>query len=155
MSRERDIHEFVKASNLIEGITREPYPAETEMVTEFLVLDEITIHDIANAVNVFEPGAKIRDQYGMNVRVGLHVASSGGPRIPGLLNMIVFRAFQLEDIYTVHCDFEILHPFTDGNGRSGRLLWLWMMMKRDGDMPRPSFLEMFYRQALAAHKYQP
>lgn len=155
MSRERDIHDFVKASNLIEGITREPYPQEIEMVTEFLGLSEIMIVDLENAVNVFEPGEKIRDQYGWNVSIGRYVAPSGGPRIKDKLMELLWRVNGLEDIYTVHCDFECLHPFTDGNGRAGRLLWLWMMMKRDGDMPGPSFLEMFYRQALAAHRYQP
>lgn len=151
MSRERDIHEFVKASNFIEGIKREPYPQETEMVEAFLALDGITADDVGHAVDVFEPGATIRDQYGMNVRVGRHVAPSGSFQIRPLLEDIVWRVNILDDIYTVHCDFECLHPYSDGNGRAGRLLWLWMMLKRDGDMPRPGFLHMFYYQALAAH----
>jgi len=153
MSREKDIHEFVKASNLIEGIKREPYPQETEMVEAFLALPEITIADVASAVSVFEPGALLRNQYGMNVRVGCHIPPSGSPRVAELLGDIVAMANDLEDIHMVHCEFQLLHPFTDGNGRSGRLIWLWMMMKRNGGFfPERGFLHEFYYQALAAHR---
>ena len=31
------------------------------------------------------------------------------------------------DAWTAHCEYEALHPFTDGNGRSGRAIWLWLM----------------------------
>lgn len=47
-----------------------------------------------------------------------------------------------------HVEYETLHPFMDGNGRSGRVLWAWQM-RRDGRDPlQLGFLHAFYYQAL-------
>ncbi len=56
--------------------------------------------------------------------------------------------------YISHVAYENLHPFTDGNGRSGRALWLWQMMHgtmRQVNMARDlGFLHTFYYQTLNA-----
>ena len=48
--------------------------------------------------------------------------------------------------FAVHVAYENLHPFMNGNGRSGRALWLWHM---GGIEKVPlGFLRTWYYQSL-------
>lgn len=63
------------------------------------------------------------------------------------LEQILSRAHRGSTPYDVHQQYETLHPFTDGNGRSGRALWLWQMI-RDGQRAQLGFLHTWYYQSL-------
>ena len=150
MIDERRLREFIRESNHIEGIDREPTEDEIKVAVAFLEFSAVDIMDLQAAVSVFQPGAMLRANRGMDVRVGNHIAPLGGPEIrERLTNLLRFPPGR-HTPHTVHCNYEDLHPFTDGNGRSGRLLWLWMMVKRDGQMPPLGFLHTFYYQTLEA-----
>ena len=144
------IADFVRESNRIEGILRDPTEEEVNATADFVRQDSIGVDDIVRLVAVFAPGHRLRDQRGLNVRVGNYIAPEGGPDIAGKLAGIVYYANQARGsskaAHELHIEYEKLHPFTDGNGRSGRALWLWMM---DGEAPI-GFLHRFYYQTLAA-----
>lgn len=140
--------EFVRESNRIEGILRKPTKAELAMTEVFLALRAPTVLDVESLVRVYQPDALLRCLPGLNVRVGDHIAPPGGPAIIDALRDILAR-LPTADPWSLHVEYETLHPFTDGNGRSGRALWAWQMVRRyDGGLAL-GFLHRFYYQTLA------
>ena len=131
---------FVMESNRIEGIPN-VRAGEIEAHEEFLA-SAGQVCDVEALVNVLQPGATLRRRIGQDVRVGSHVAPVGGMLIEPRLFFILDNSANLSP-WKQHCEYEVLHPFMDGNGRSGRAVWL----RRMGRLKNPaSFLEEFHYQ---------
>lgn len=144
------LRDFIRESNRIEGILREPYPEEMSNTDWFLSIGSPRIEQLEALAQTYEVRAVLRDDAKRNVRVGNHIAPPGGPEIVKELNTILDDAHaNKQHPFIIHQSYETLHPFMDGNGRSGRALWAWQMLHHNY---RPGiqlgFLHAFYYQAL-------
>jgi hypothetical protein len=141
--------EKIRESNRIEGIHREPTGDEIREFERFMALPAVTVSDLCQFVYVYQPNAKLRDKDGRNVRVGHYYPPPGAPWIRDKLEQLCAFATGGANPWEVHLCYESLHPFTDGNGRSGRMLWYWQM--RTHPMGDLGFLHAFYYQTLAGN----
>lgn len=142
---------FVSESNRIEGIVRKPTKLEIGAHAVFLSLATVDVAALNSFVAIVAPGKPLRTREGMNVRIGNHLPMEGGPWIEGNLAQILDLAHGgVFSPYEIHKKYETLHPFMDGNGRSGRVLWLWMMERLGVKHHRQiGFLHSWYYQSLS------
>jgi hypothetical protein len=146
------IQNFIRESNAIERIYRDPTPEESLATERFLELEKITLEDLQDYVSACQPDAELRDREGLNVYIGNYVPPAGGISIKTRLEDILNDANNDSDPFRVHKQYESLHPFTDGNGRSGRIIWLWQMLRQRKNLAPLGFLQSWYYQSLSQNQ---
>ena len=151
------LRDFVVESNLIENI-HGVSSADIDAHLTLLELSYVGVEDLALFVrSVAGDHHSLREAVGQDVRVGFYLPPPGGPEIRrklvDILNTKVGECLPLhvDTPFDNHLRYECLHPFTDGNGRSGRALWLWQMLnsgmfERENATKR-TFLSIFMTQA--------
>lgn len=136
------MNKFIQESNRIEGIVRDPTEQEEAEYERFMALDAVTLEDCERFVYVYQPNARLRSASGMDVRVGSYFPPKGGANIlHGLLGLLT--SLKDHSPFENHLKLETLHPFTDCNGRLGRMIWMWQMREEP-----LGFLHRFYYQSL-------
>jgi Fic family protein len=141
---------LLEESNRIEGITETITNEQVYAARHFLEVPEVTPLELIGLVRMFQPDAEFRNRPGLDVRVGSHMPPPGGPAIESRLAGICWSAkMAVVHPWRTHQDYESLHPFTDGNGRSGRLLWAWQMLnEKIWPGINLGFLHAFYYQTI-------
>lgn len=159
-----DMYAFVRESNKIEDIHRDPTSEEISVSMDIIKQDNLKVSDVENFVFVCTNGARLRRNEGDNVRIGRHFPPVGGPEIERQLELLIksLNTIPKYDPYMFHIQYESLHPFQDGNGRSGRILWAWQMIRsqfsHNGQYDifklgiKLGFLHTFYYQSLDASR---
>lgn len=124
----RLITEFQVESNRIEGI-HGARSTEVEATRLFVEGPPPTVAAVQSLAFVYQGDkATLRNVPGLDVRVGSHVPPRGGPHIYERLRALL-DTIEGADPYNFHVAYETLHPLMDGNGRSGRALWAWQMVR--------------------------
>ncbi len=142
---------FQGESNRIEQIET-VYEEEITALRNLVKAKKLSIDVVCTYLSACEPSAQLRDKRDLNVRIGKHFPIAGGPMVKSALVSLLNAANEgSRSPYMIHLEYEILHPFTDGNGRTGRAIWLWQMMRNPADKKMAmafGFLHAWYYQSL-------
>ena len=148
---------FAQESNALENV---PVTTAQEVMAHLRFTDyarKITIEDLVQFVSIVQPNARLRRTKDVpGVMIGKHVAPPSGKATMTPLNVLLRRLNSDPwtcDPFEVHAEWMNIHPFTDGNGRCGRALWLWHMASLSpahlNHALKSSFLKTTYHQSFA------
>lgn len=150
-----EVFQFATESNHIEGIKApEKHDIHYKALMTFLASKRLTTSVVEKFVLKIQPNARLRTEPTDIVWIGGQQAPLPEFTLPALKRLL--KKISDNEIlpWNAHIQYECLHPFMDGNGRSGRAIWLWQMCKfYDWGFPI-GFKHMFYYQTLRQLKTQ-
>lgn len=148
-SRE-EVRIFCMENNTMYGTRRPTLLKHVDATEQLIRQDTVSVEDMMSLADVFSPGTELRTVPGMNSRVGPESfrPPPGGPEMMDRFVDLMRRANEGEHPYKIHQEYLTLHPFRDGNGRTGRVLWAWGMINQNlRPWLKVGFLRAWYYQS--------
>jgi Fic family protein len=130
VSRDVSVREVFEAKNLARVIVYIRNKSQETEINEELILflHQMLIGGIDDSI-----AGRFR-KLGEYVRVGSHIAPAP-EHVQAMINSIIseytsnLSNYFLDKITKFHLDFEVVHPFNDGNGRIGRVLMCFQLQR--------------------------
>lgn len=145
-----DMANHIHNSNLIENIDSEREDAQSLQAWSFLIMHPQLTHGVICQLQKMitinqshlapDQRGYYRDRSQINVTVGRRTCPAYQD-VPHMMDDWILG--QHRDPKAQHIKFEVIHPFVDGNGRTGRMLMWWMEFKQGKE---PTLLDIEERQ---------
>lgn len=133
MSSEMDV--WIRESNLIEGVDDPTEDARCKRAWEWFLKQSLLSTDAILGLHKRIMRLHLGREAGRFRTCGVSVGGRICPpwaEVPGLHMLWLARwaaVTELTDILKAHVVWEKIHPFVDGNGRTGRMIMNWQRVK--------------------------
>lgn len=127
--------EWIRHSNLIENVDDHKEDARSEKAYRWLMKQELNLNTIRTVHDMVMLKKLEQRERGRWRQCGVIVGGRLCPSyssVPGLMDawMTCYSKSGTEEmIRQAHIEFEKIHPFVDGNGRTGRMILNWQREK--------------------------
>lgn len=122
---EKEIVNALQADEFVHDAVQRGDQLSESLIRE---INRLLLHELREDAGAFRPGDV--------TLLGAKYTPPPGPAVPGFIRQLVEWFPQSESIHPVtqaawlHNQFTYIHPFNDGNGRGGRLLQDWSLVRR-------------------------
>jgi len=130
--------EFLRESNAIEGVYDDLSLSDAMDAWEYLIeQDYIDVKVINKTHRILMRNQPLDPRmHGRYRRVAVYIGRSEAPLWPYVTQMMKHWMARTNgarpDWKALHIEYEHIHPFVDGNGRTGRMFMNWTRMNRLG-----------------------
>ena len=124
------VPDFVRISNRMAGITREPTVSEISAHRGLLAANALRVENLEMFVHHVAQGAQVRSETGARAVSADEEITSAEELKADLATIVLAAQKQAASPQRLHRIYTMLSPFTDGNGRAGRALRRWQIMRK-------------------------